>query len=211
MLNLFCKLNFRNATRQTKNQNRFNFSKIILLFLISLSFLIVTGNVFSEVILDKQLIKPDDILKEEVEVTPCIPTYSLPLRIEDISNYQDFCNKLQLSPESFSLLQNNGFAVIPTPPDIADTKLHLRFSSRESSPQDDFVAFYEVLKDKDLPIFITTDSMLHYYHIFFETILMKLEKDQFFSDIWNISLEMLDASLEEYDHSQGDIERGTDS
>ncbi|MBC8499391.1 MAG: DUF3160 domain-containing protein [Candidatus Atribacteria bacterium] len=201
MLNLFYKLNFKNI----KRQNSFNLLKIILVFLISLSFLTVTGNVFGEVILDKQLIRPDDILKEEVEVTPGIPTYSLPLRIEDISNYQDFCNKLQLSPESFSLLQKNGFAVIPTPPDIADTKLHLRFSSQESSPRDDFVAYYEVLKDKDLPIFITTDSMLHYYHIFFETILMKLEKDLFFEDIWNISLEMLDASLKEYDKGQGDI------
>jgi len=205
MLNLFCKLNSKNTKRKIKKQNSFNFSKIILVFLISLSFLMVTGNVFGEVILDKQLIRPNDILKEEVKVTPSIPTYSLPLRIEDISNYQDFSNKLQLSPESFSLLQKNGFAVIPTPPDIADTKLHLRFSSQESSPRDDFVAYYEVLKDKDLPIFITTDSMLHYYHIFFETILMKLEKDQFFGDIWNISLEMLDASLEEYDRSQGDI------
>ena len=201
MLNLFYKLNFKNI----KRQNSFNLLKIILVFLISLSFLTVTGNVFGEVILDKQLIRPDDILKEEVEVTPGIPTYSLPLRIEDISNYQDFCNKLQLSPESFSLLQKNGFAVIPTPPDIADTKLHLRFSSQESSPRDDFVAYYEVLKDKDLPIFITTDSMLHYYHIFFETILMKLEKDLFFEDIWNISLEMLDASLKEYNKGQGDI------
>lgn len=205
MLNLFYKLNSNNTTRKIKNQNGFNFYKIILVFLISLSFLTVTGNVFGEVILDKQLIRPDDILKEEVEVTPGIPTYSLPLRIEDISNYQDFCNKLQLSPESFSLLQKNGFAVIPTPPDIADTKLHLRFSSQESSPRDDFVAYYEVLKDKDLPIFITTDSMLHYYHIFFETILMKLEKDLFFEDIWNISLEMLDASLKEYNKGQGDI------
>ncbi|MCK5768497.1 MAG: DUF3160 domain-containing protein [Candidatus Atribacteria bacterium] len=205
MLNIFCKLNFRNAVRQTKNQNGFDFSKIILVFLIFLSFLIVTGNVFGEVILDKQLIRPDNILKEEVEVTPCIPTYSLPLRIEDISNYQNFCNKLRLSPESFSLLQKNGFAVISTPSDIADTKLNIRFSSQESSPRDDFVAYYEVLKNKDLPIFITTDSMLHYYHIFFETILMKLEKDQFFSDIWNISLEMLDASLNEYDQGQGNI------
>jgi len=201
MLNIFYKLNFKNIRRQ----NSFNFSKIILVFLISLSFLIVTGNAFSEVILDKQLIRPDDILKEEVKVTPGIPTYSLPLRVEDISNYQDFCNKLQLSPESFSLLQKNGFVVIPTPPDIADTKLYLRFSSQESSPRDDFVAYYEVLKDKDLPIFITTDSMLHYYHIFFETILMKLEKDLFFEDIWNISLEMLDASLKEYNKGQGDI------
>jgi len=209
MLNLFCKLNSKNTTRKIKNQNVFNFSKIILVFLISLSFLIVTGNVFGEAILDKQLIRPDDILKEKVEVTPGIPTYSLPLRIEDISNYQDFSNKLQLSPESFSLLQKNGFTVIPTPTDIADTKLHLRFSSQESSPRDDFVAYYEVLKDKDLPIFITTDSMLHYYHIFFETILMKLEKDQFFNDIWNISLEMLDASLKEYNQSQGDIKEAS--
>ncbi|MGB2782535.1 MAG: DUF3160 domain-containing protein [Atribacterota bacterium] len=205
MLNLFCKLNSKNTTKQIKKQNGFNLLRLIFVFSISFTFLTVTANAFSEVILDKQLIRPNDILKEEVEVTPGIPTYSLPLRIEDISNYQDFCNKLQLSPESFSLLQKNGFAVIPTPPDIADTKLHLRFSSQESSPRDDFVAYYEVLKDKDLPIFITTDSMLHYYHIFFETILMKLEKDLFFEDIWNISLEMLDASLKEYNKGQGDI------
>src|SRR5665648_1235833 len=81
MLNLFHKLNFKNIRRQ----NSFNFSKIILVFLISLSFLIVTGNAFGEVILDKQLIRPDDILKEKVEVTPCIPTYSLPLRVEAVS------------------------------------------------------------------------------------------------------------------------------
>ena len=87
MLNLFCKLNSKNTKRKIKKQNSFNFSKIILVFLISLSFLIVTGNAFGEVILDKQLIRPDDILKEKVEVTPCIPTYSLPLRVEDISNY----------------------------------------------------------------------------------------------------------------------------
>jgi len=81
MLNLFHKLNFKNIRRQ----NSFNLSKIILVFLISLSFLTVTGNVFGEVILDKQLIRPDDILKEEVEVTPSIPTYSLPLRVKDIN------------------------------------------------------------------------------------------------------------------------------
>jgi len=50
MLNLFCKLNSKNTTRKIKKQNSFNFSKIILVFLISLSFLMVTGNVFGEVI-----------------------------------------------------------------------------------------------------------------------------------------------------------------
>jgi len=205
MFNLLTPLFFKNLKGKIKTPTHFNLGQFILILLISLVLLITAENGFCQFIPSKQLIRPDEIFSEEINFTPSIPSYPLPLKKENISNYQDFSNKIQLSPESFSLLQKNGFTVIPTPPDIADTKLHLRFSSQESSPRDDFVAYYEVLKDKDLPIFITTDSMLHYYHIFFETILMKLEKDQFFGDIWNISLEMLDASLKEYDRSQGDI------
>jgi len=205
MLNLLTTLFFKNFKRKMKTPTHFKSGQFILILLIFFILLITAENGFCQFIPSKQLIRPDEIFSEEINFTPSIPSYPLPLKEENISNYQDFSNKIQLSPESFSLLQKNGFTVIPTPPDIADTKLHLRFSSQESSPRDDFVAYYEVLKDKDLPIFITTDSMLHYYHIFFETILMKLEKDQFFGDIWNISLEMLDASLKEYDRSQGDI------
>ena len=188
-----------------ETSRRFKPYRLMFLLLIFFILLITSGNGFCQVISSKQLIKPEDIFSEELIFSPDIPYYPLPLEKEEIFNYYDFSQKIQLSPQSISQLQKNGFVVIPTPAEIAENKLRLRFSPDTSSPSDDFVAFYEVLKNKDLPIFITTDSMLHYYHIFFETILMKLEKDLFFNDIWNISLEMLDASLNEYDQGQGDI------
>ena len=162
-----------------ETSRRFKPYRLMFLLLIFFILLITSGNGFCQVISSKQLIKPEDIFSEELIFSPDIPYYPLPLEKEDIFNYYDFSQKIQLSPQSISQLQKNGFVVIPTPAEIAENKLRLRFSSEASSPSDDFVSFYEVLKNKDLPIFITTDSMLHYYHIFFETILMKLEKDLF--------------------------------
>jgi hypothetical protein len=201
MLNLFYKLNFKNI----KRQNSFNLLKIILVFLISITFFTCTGNAFGEVILTKQLIKPDDMLLEEVEVTPNIPAYPLPMNIANITNFQNFSEKIKLSPEALSLLKKNGFVVIPTPPDIGERDIFLESSSQNAYPKDDFVAYYKAIGEKDLPIFITTDSLLHYYHIFFDTTLMKLERDLFYKDIWALSKSLLEESLKEYYESSGDL------
>jgi len=162
MLNLFYKLNFKNIRRQ----NSFNLLKIILVVLISIAFFAFTSNAFGEITLIKQLIEPDDILLKELEVTPSVPAYPLPLSTTKIINYKNFLEKIQLSPEALSLLKNNGFVVIPTPLDIAEREIFLMSSRQNACPKDDFVAYYNAIGDKDLPIFITTDSLLHYYHIF---------------------------------------------
>jgi len=143
----------------------------------------------SSVVLAKTLIKPEDIIVEKVDVKPQIPSYDLPLQTKDISNYQEFSEKIKLSPEALSLLEKNGFAVIPTPENIG-------------KQPDDFAAFYSDLKWKDLPIIITTDSLLHYYHIFFDTTLMKLERDLFYDDIWEVSEELLEDSVRIYNTAE---------
>jgi len=201
MLNLFYKLNFKNIRRQ----NSFNLLKIILVVLISIAFFACTGNAFGEVTLTKQLIEPDDILLEELEVTPSIPAYPLPLSSAKIANYQNFSEKIQLSPKALSLLKNNGFVIIPTPLNIAEREVFLMSSRQNAYPKDDFVAYYKVIGEKDLPIFITTDSLLHYYHIFFDTTLMKLERDLFYKDIWAVSKNLLEESLKEYYKTGGDL------
>ena len=145
-----------------------------------------------EFVLAKRLIKPEDIVTEKVNITPKIPEYNLPLDVKDISNYQDFSKKIQLSPKALSLLEKNGFVVIPTPKEISDKP-------------DDFAEFYSTLKRKDLPIFITTDSLLHYYHIFFDTILMKLERDLFYDDLWQMSKEFFNDALLQYSNTSGDL------
>ncbi|RLC36960.1 MAG: hypothetical protein DRH33_06285 [Candidatus Nealsonbacteria bacterium] len=201
MLNLFYKLNFKNIRRQ----NSFNLLKIILVVLISIAFFAFTSNAFGEITLIKQLIEPDDILLKELEVTPSVPAYPLPLSTTKIINYKNFLEKIQLSPEALSLLKNNGFVVIPTPLDIAEREIFLMSSRQNACPKDDFVAYYNAIGDKDLPIFITTDSLLHYYHIFFDTTLMKLERDLFYKDIWAVSKNLLEESLIEYYKSSGDL------
>ncbi|GAH30888.1 unnamed protein product, partial [marine sediment metagenome] len=102
MLNLFYKLNFKDIRRQ----NSFNLLKIILVVLISITFFACTGNAFGEVTLTKQLIEPDDILLEELKVTPSVPAYPLPLSTAKIANYQNFSEKILLSPKALSLLKN---------------------------------------------------------------------------------------------------------
>ena len=201
MLNLFYRLDFIDIRRQ----NSFNLLKIILVFLISIAFFAFVGNAFGEVTLTKQLIEPEDALLEELEVNPSIPAYPLPLSTAKIANYQNFSEKIKLSPEALSLLKNNGFVVISTPLDIAEREVFLMSSRQNAYPKDDFVAYYNAIRDKDLPIFITTDSLLHYYHIFFDTTLMKLERDLFYKDIWAVSKNLLEESLKEYYETGGDL------
>lgn len=153
----------------------------------------------------KNLISLEDIILEKIDFTPKIPEYNLPLKTEDISNYQEFSGKIQISSKAQTILKNNGFVAISTPKDIAESGVYLLDSSREAFPKDDFAAYYQVIKDKDLPIFITTDSLLHYYHIFFDTTLMKLERDLFYSDIWELSEELLNKSISQYNEANGDL------
>lgn len=181
----------------------FNFSNTLSIILITLIIFLSGSSVFGEVILTKQLVNPEDFLIEKMEITPSIPAYPLPLSITNITNYQIFSEKIKLSLEALTLLKKNGFVVIPTPSNIAEQEIFLPSSRQTGYPKDDFVAYYEVLKDKDLPIFITTDSLLHYYHIFFSTTLMKLERDLFYKDIWIISKKLLEESLKEYNETNG--------
>ncbi len=168
---------------------------------------IQSSPVFNEVLFTKRLIKPEDIALEKVQIIPQIPKYNLPLKTKDIANYPKFSQKIRLSSRALSLLEKNGFVAITTPKEIANKEsvTSIGENSKISYPKDDFAAFYIALQTLDLPIFITTDSLLHFYHILFNTTLMKLEKDLFYSDLWLISKEFFDDALFQYNKTSGDL------
>lgn len=153
----------------------------------------------------KRLIQPEDIILEKSDVVPEIPQYELPLEVTDISNYQKFSQKIQLSTQALSLLEKNGFVVIETPKDIAESKVSSPLFPTDNYAKDDFATYYETLANKDLPVFITTDSLLHYYHIFFDVTLLRIERDIFYDDVWQMTKELLDDAVEQYENSQGDL------
>jgi len=122
----------------------------------------------------------------ELKVSP----YDLPLKTEDITNYNDFSGKISLSSEASALLEENGFVVVKNP-----------FNSEEEY----ITQPYKTLKDREIPIFITSDSLLHLYHIQFDETLRQIEEREFYDKIWEISNELLDDSMGKYNGASGDL------
>lgn len=122
------------------------------------------------------------------------PQYNLPLETDQISNYNSFSQKIPPGDGALNLLKKNGFVVIDNP-----------FNQRE----EDITQPYKVLKDNEVPIFITTDSLLHLYHIQFDETLRQIEEREFYDIIWEISRELLNDSLKYYESTDGDLKEAS--
>ncbi|WP_082088260.1 DUF3160 domain-containing protein [Methanosarcina sp. WH1] len=129
--------------------------------------------------------------KENLQFEAEVPTYSLPLQASEIVNYDDFIQKIPLKNESRDLLYKNGFVVIES---RAARNLFEAEPVRVNET-------YSALKSADIPIFITSDSLLHLYHIQFDETLKRVEEEEFYDDLWKLDKAFLEASIEDYSRS----------
>jgi len=127
----------------------------------------------------KQYSKEDSTFESKIE------QYSLPLDLGGVQNYEDVREKLGYT--NSTLLEQNGFMV------------------SEWREFDDVVNYYNVLEGNEIPIFITSDSLLHLYHIQFDETLREIEEEEFFDDITLLSRAMLADSMKKYDSLDGDL------
>ena len=127
---------------------------------------------------------------EPMEVSLDAPQYQLPIGTSDISNFQSFSAKISLSDAALALLERNGFVVVENPYD---------------PEEEDITRPYERLKDEEIPLFITSDSLLHLYHVQFSETLRQIEEKAFYDGIWDISRSLLEDSIEKYNGSSGDL------
>ncbi len=119
-----------------------------------------------------------------------VSQYNLPLQTRKISNFDDFSAKISLSEGAIQLLEKNGFVVIRNP----------------FNPEEEYITQpYNTLKEREIPIFITSDSLLHLYHIQFDETLRQIEEREFYDALWEISMELLNDSVESYNHASGDL------
>ncbi len=126
---------------------------------------------------------------QPVEVAYVAPEYDLPLDETDIMNYGMVMSELGLDEESTSLLFKNGFTV---------TGFML------SATGDDVVDAYESIRKMRIPVFVTSGSLLHVYHVLFDDLLSSIEADHLYDDIWNLSLGLFEASRQTYLEADGE-------
>ena len=110
--------------------------------------------------------------------------YSLPV---DLGKVQ-FADEIQASDAQRQLLSQNGFVVLPPKPG-------------------EYREFYQIYEnnryDGPRPMFITTDSIYHVYHLIFDKMLRDLERDSFITTLNALTSSMLKASYQQYGTLKG--------
>ena len=114
-----------------------------------------------------------------VSFTPSSPAYSLPLDLTQVTNSEQIKNQFNLNSGQEALLKGNGFVVMP-------------------SSGDDIVEPYNMLKLNEIPIFVTTDTLLHLYHVQFNEILKRIEEEEFYTQLIDMTQAMLKRAENDY-------------
>jgi hypothetical protein len=114
-----------------------------------------------------------------VSFTPNSPAYSLPLDLDEVANSEQIQNEFNLNSGQEALLKGNGFVVMPW-------------------SGNDIVEPYSLLKHSEVPIFVTTDTLLHLYHIQFNEILKRIEEEEFYNQLIDMSQAMLKRAENDY-------------
>ncbi|MFA6255148.1 MAG: DUF3160 domain-containing protein [Patescibacteria group bacterium] len=115
-----------------------------------------------------------------VNVVPTVSAYQVAADLSNVENKSDFT----LSDSAKNLLSQNGFAVVP-------------------GYSQEFFSIYESNRYSFTPSFITTDSILHNYHLAFDFLLRTLETDKLKQVLTELTYGMVQASQEQYEQLQG--------
>ncbi|MCK5458554.1 MAG: DUF3160 domain-containing protein, partial [Thermoplasmatales archaeon] len=122
-------------------------------------------------------------ISEEVKIDASVPQYNLPLDLNLITNFDAVDSVLGINAPQEALLEKNGFVI---------TSYYM--------DETNIVEPYNYLKNQDIPIFVTSDTLLHLYHIQFDEILKGIEEREFFDKILDLSKALFDKSKQDYDY-----------
>ena len=115
-------------------------------------------------------------------VTPSVETYSVAADLSNIINLDKF--HIEPDSEIARKLVQNGFVVT--------------FSAGS-----EFFEIYEENRYRQIPNFVTVDSLMHTYHLYFSHLLKNIELDYLVGGLSDLSAQMLENSLEQYEQLKG--------
>lgn len=122
----------------------------------------------------------DGLLAADVMVTPNVAPYEIAADLSNVENLEKF----YLEDQTKEKLADNGFAV-------------------DGSAGWEFYEIYETNRYGLIPNFVTVDSLMHTYHLYFAYLLKGLEKEQLSDKLGQLSGQMLTDSMEQYERLKG--------
>ncbi|MDI6791872.1 MAG: DUF3160 domain-containing protein [bacterium] len=113
-----------------------------------------------------------------VDVTPAVPSYIIAGDFSNVSNFKEFA----FNEKEEELLRANGFVV-------------------KRSEYKQVYDVYNDCKKRGRPIFVTTDALLHTFHILYDYTLRDLEVRQFAPDLKGLTQALLQRTQAQYDEA----------
>lgn len=132
---------------------------------------------------DSEIKKPlllDMEKAEEEAVTPNVTSYTIEPDLSNVENLWQF----YMEGDVAAKLAENGFIVW-------------------GDGGDEFYEGYEWNRYSMIPNFVTVDSMMHTYHLYFSYLMKNIERDYLAEDLSALSLKMLENSAAQYEVLQG--------
>lgn len=123
-----------------------------------------------------------DYVPYQVEAQPTVPGYEI-----DLGQVTNPDLLMGLSDEQRALLEENGFVVVP-------------------SRVEQIYEIYKSAKDQGIPIFVTTDALLHAYHILYDYTLRFAEIQHFVNDLQGLNAAMRGVLREQYLAAEGKVQ-----
>jgi hypothetical protein len=123
-----------------------------------------------------------DYVPYQVKVEPTVPGYAI--NLDQVAN-PDLLTRL--SDEQRALLEENGFVVVP-------------------SRVEQIYEIYKSAKERSIPIFVTTDALLHTYHILYDYTLRSAEIQHFVNDLEGLNAAMIEVAMEQYSTAVGKVQ-----
>lgn len=115
-----------------------------------------------------------------VNERPSLPAYEVAADLSNVENSSRF----EFNAAAQQRLAENGFVVIP-------------------GGAAEYFILYEINRYDNVPNLITTDAMLHNYHLYFQHLLKTVEKNKLIPELKALNAGMMEISLDQYRQVQG--------
>lgn len=153
--------------------------------------------------------------------TPQNPDTSSDITVVSLNPYMG-CRPMLIGSLPQSVSENITLQVAPynVEPDLSNIENLGQFYVSENDPEfiqklaqngfvvagdagNEFFEVYEVNRYKLIPNFVTVDSLMHTYHLYFSYLLKHIERDYLFDSLVSLSDKMLENSLTQYEALKG--------
>jgi hypothetical protein len=119
-----------------------------------------------------------------------VPPYTVQANLSNVTNAADFT----FSADQKTALQQNAFVVVP-PRNVQISEIQWVYRQ--------FYQLYEDGRYSETPTFVTTDSVLHVYHLMFDKLLRTAETNYLSGDALKLTQALLATSQEQYTALKG--------